>query len=61
MLCVPFDQSILADSIVAKVFDGIGWLMQLLLGSILADVNVAKKFEGIACLMQLLQINLLDA
>ena len=63
LLCVPFDvcRGILADSIVAKIFDGIGWLMQLLLGSILADATVAKKFEGIAWLMQLLHINLLDA
>ena len=37
-LFVPFDvcRGILVDSIVAKKFDGIGWLMQLLLGSILA-------------------------
>ena len=43
---------ILADAIVAKKFEGIGWLMQLLLESILADAIVAMKSEGIAWLMQ---------
>ena len=36
--CVPFDvcRGILADSIVAKIFDGIGW----------ADAIVAWKYFG---------------